>query len=149
MDIKFNIKRKYVVNGKEYGSLDEMPAAIREAYEKAVGKARGGEQGDISSIASGKIFFNGQEYSSVDSMPPDVRQMYETVMKTVNEGKISVTGNVDFNFGRKAPDARNGGLPDSYGMAKPIAPRSFFSPVILVLLGLIIALIAGLYLYTH
>ena len=50
-----------MVNGKEYGSIEEMPAAIREAYEKAVGKAKGIEHGNISSISSGKIVFNGQE----------------------------------------------------------------------------------------
>jgi hypothetical protein len=83
MDIKFNVKRKYVVNGKEYGSPEEMPAAIREAYEKAVGKAQGMPHGNISSISSGNIVFNGQEYESVGSMPPDVRQMYETIMNAV------------------------------------------------------------------
>jgi len=149
MDIKFNVKRKYVVNGKEYGSLEEMPAAIREAYEKAVGKAGGGEPGNIPSITSGKIIFNGQEYAGVDAMPPDVRQLYETVMKTVGEGKISVTGNVDFKFGKKAENVISEGSPASYGMSKPIAPKSFFSPVMLVVLGIIIILIAGLYFYIH
>jgi hypothetical protein len=34
MDMKFNVKYKFKVNGKEYSSLNEMPASIREAYEK-------------------------------------------------------------------------------------------------------------------
>ena len=35
VDFNVNVKRKYVVNGKEYASLDEMPPEIREAIEKA------------------------------------------------------------------------------------------------------------------
>jgi hypothetical protein len=149
MSVKFDVKYKFKVNGKEYGSPDEMPVAIREAYDKAVANKGGIEPGNLSSITSGKIIFNGQEYASVDSMPADIRQMYETIMKTVKEDKLSLTGNIDFKIGRKAADLKNEGVSGSYGMSKPIAPRSFFSPVILVLLGLIIVLIAGLYFYTH
>jgi hypothetical protein len=35
VDFNVNVKRKYVVNGKEYASLEEMPPEIREAIEKA------------------------------------------------------------------------------------------------------------------
>lgn len=145
MDIKFNVKRKYVVNGKEYGSLKEMPAAIREAYEKAVGKTHVTEHGNIPTISSQKIVFNGQEYENVHAMPPDIRPMYETVMKTVNEGKISLTGNVDFKFGKKAPDPRKGNTLDAYNIATPIEPKSGLSPRILILAGALIVFIIGLY----
>ena len=83
MDVKFNVKYKFKVNGKEYSSLEEMPPDIRDVYEKAVNKDGGIGHGNISSISPGKIVFNGQEYESVDSMPADIRQMYETIMKTV------------------------------------------------------------------
>jgi hypothetical protein len=142
VDIKFNVKRKYVVNGKEYGSIEEMPAAIREAYEKAVGKAKGIEHGNISSE---KIVFNGQEYESVNSMSADIRQMYETVMKTVNEGKLSVTGNVDFKFGKKTPYRGKEAALDSYSISKPIAPQSFLSSRNFIIAAAIIALFAGIY----
>lgn len=145
MEIKFNVKRKYVVNGKEYGSLEEMPAAIREVYEKAVGKAHGTEHGNIPAVSSQKIVFNGQEYESVNTMPPDIRQMYETVMKTVNEGKISLTGNVDLKFGKKTPDSGKGSALNAYNIATPIEPQSGLSPRILILAGALIAFIIGLY----
>jgi hypothetical protein len=145
MEIKFNVKRKFIVNGKEYGSLEEMPAAIREAYEKAVSKSKGIEHGNITSVSSEKIVFNGQEYENVNSMPADIRQMYETVMKTVSEGKLSVTGNIDFKFGKKAADLKNEGVHDSYSMSKPIAPKSFFSPRVLIIVAAILALLVGIY----
>jgi len=147
--VNFNVKYKFKVNGKEYGSLEEMPDNIREAYEKTVADQGGLEQGNISSVTPGKITFNGQDYAGVDAMPPDIRQLYETVMKTVGEGKISLTGNVDFKFGKKAENVINEGALGSYGMSKPIAPQSFFSPVMLLVLGIIIILIAGLYFYIH
>jgi hypothetical protein len=145
MNVKVNVKRKFIVNGKEYGSVEEMPEAIRQAYEKAVANTGSREPGNITSIASSKIVFNGQEYASVDAMPPDVRQMYETVMKTVSEGKISVTGNVDFKFGRKVADLKNAGGLDSYDMSNPIAPKPFFSPRILIVAAALIALMIGIY----
>ena len=145
MEVKFNVKRKFVVNGKENGSIEEMPAAIREVYEKAVGKAKGIEHGNISSISSGKIVFNGQEYESVNSMPPDIRQMYETVMQTVSEGKISITGDVDFKFGKKTPDPGGKAALGSYSTSKPIAPQSFLSPRVLIIAAAILAFIIGIY----
>jgi len=145
MEVKFNVKRKYIVNGKEYSSLEEMPAAIREAYEKAVGKAKGIEHGNIPSVTAGKIIFNGQEYESVDAMPADIRQMYETVMKTVSEGKISITGDVDFKFGKKIPDLGKRTTFDSYNISKPIAPESFFSFRALTIIVAILALLVGIY----
>jgi hypothetical protein len=145
MDIKFNVKYKFKVNGKEYGSLEEMPAPIREAYEKTVANSKGIEHGNIPSMTAGKIIFNGQEYESVEAMPADIRQMYETVMKTVSEGKISVTGGVDFKFGKKIPDLGKGTTLDSYNILKPIAPKSFFSPHVLTIILAILALLVGIY----
>lgn len=147
--VNFNVKYKFKVNGKEYNSPEEMPDSIRAAYEKAVAEQGGNEKGNIPSVTSGKITFNGQDYPGIDAMPPDVRQLYETVMKTVSEGKVSVTGNVDFKFGKKAENVINEGAPEFYSLSKPVVPQSFFSPVVLVLLGIIMALIAGLYFYTH
>jgi hypothetical protein len=36
MKTKVTVKTKIVVNGKEYNSLAELPAALRAAYEKAM-----------------------------------------------------------------------------------------------------------------
>lgn len=77
MNVKFNVKRKFIVNGKEYGSVEEMPANIRQSYEKALESAKG------------KIVFNGQKYENVEAMPPDVRQMYDEMMRKLVEMRMS------------------------------------------------------------
>ena len=41
MNIKVTVNHKLTVNGKEYGSLDEMPEDLRQAYERAVGSDQG------------------------------------------------------------------------------------------------------------
>ena len=143
MDVKFNVKYKFKVNGKEYGSLDEMPAPIREAYEKTVANSKGMERANIS---SGKIVFNGQEYASVDSMPADIRQMYETIMKTVKNGGITTVEKSGFKIGVSTNSLKDRGMINSIEMPKPIAPKSFLSPAVLMLIAMILALLVGLYL---
>ena len=145
MSVKFDVKYKFKVNGKEYGSLDEMPAPIRETYEKAVANKGGMEQGNISSITTGKIVFNGQEYANVDSMPADIRQMYETIMKTVKSGEISAQANASFKIGGTGADFKDKGIIASADISKPIAPKSFLSPLVLIFLGMMLVLFAGLY----
>jgi len=144
MDVKFNVKYKFKVNGKEYGSLEEMPAPIREAYEKTVANSKGMERVNIS---SGKIVFNGQEYESVDSMPADIRQMYETIMTTVKSGGITTLENSGFKMDVSKNSFKDQGMINSADMPKPIAPKSFLSPAILLIIGIILALLAGLYLF--
>jgi len=36
-----NVRTRIVVNGKEYRSVDEMPAQVRAAYERALAQAEG------------------------------------------------------------------------------------------------------------
>ena len=144
MDVKFNVKYKFKINGKEYGSLEEMPAPIREAYEKTVANSKGMERVNIS---SGKIVFNGQEYESVDSMPADIRQMYETIMTTVKSGGITTLENSGFKMDVSKNSFKDQGMINSADMPKPIAPKSFLSPAILLIIGIILALLAGFYLF--
>ena len=44
MSIKINITRKIVINGREYGSAEEMPEDLRRTYEKIMGTSAGGGQ---------------------------------------------------------------------------------------------------------
>ena len=143
MDVKFNVKYKFKVNGKEYGSLEEMPASVREAYEKAVDNTKGIELGNMPSMSSGKIVFNGQEYESIDSMPADIRQMYETIMKSVKEGGFSATGKAGFKIGETKAGFQNEGLA-SYDNSKPIVPKASSSRIFIIAAA-IIALLAGIY----
>lgn len=76
MEARFTIRKKFVVNGKEYGSLAELPEALREAVEQA--NASGGP-----SHTRGKITINGQEFESADAIPPDLRPLVDGVMKEI------------------------------------------------------------------
>lgn len=145
MEVKFNVKRKYIVNGKEYASIEEMPADIRQAYERAVSGKGGFTHENISSLSAGKIVFNGQEYESIDLMPLDIRQMYETIMKSVGEGNMSVTGKAGINMDGTSSSFQKGGVLNAYTMSKPITPKSFFSPRLLIIAAAIIILLAGIY----
>jgi len=40
--ISATVNRRIVLNGKEFKSVDEMPAAVRAAYERALAEAGGG-----------------------------------------------------------------------------------------------------------
>jgi hypothetical protein len=74
MNIKVTVNHKLTVNGKEYGSLDEMPEELRRAYERAVG----GDQG-VAGLTqrAARIFFQGNEYGTPADMPADVRKLYD------------------------------------------------------------------------
>jgi hypothetical protein len=82
-------KKKIVVAGKSYASVEEMPAEVRRVYERAV-ETRNQEHAD----ARVKLVFNGQEYDSLDSMPPEVRKLYQTqqvAMETYRDFSVDAT----------------------------------------------------------
>ena len=115
INLKFNVKRKFNVNGKEYGSVEEMPANIRQAYDKALESRKG------------KIMFNGKKYENVEAMPPDVRQTYEEMMRKLIEMQMS-SGSVAEK-------------PISVDFSMPTTPESAISPRLLKFsIGLIIFL---------
>ena len=81
MGIKINVKTRFVVNGREYGSLHEMPEDVRQACGKDP------DQAAISFAVNGSFVFNGQKYRSPEEMPEEIRRLYETAMKAVAAGR--------------------------------------------------------------
>jgi hypothetical protein len=73
MNTKVTVKTKIVVNGREYHSLEELPAALRAAYEEAVASGAPAPQ-------TPRIVFNGQAYDTLDAMPAEIRQLYEAAL---------------------------------------------------------------------
>ena len=61
----FAIQRKFTVNGKEYGSLDQVPPEFRAAIEKAL------ESGATASSTT--VTVNGRTYASLDEVPAPLR----------------------------------------------------------------------------
>ena len=99
---------KIVVNGREYSSPNEMPADVREGYERAMAaladkndngipdilethlgtltrSVSEGVSGGSSAlpattvVSTQKFVINGHEYDSIDQMPPEVRRQFEQV----------------------------------------------------------------------
>ena len=124
LNVKFDMGRKYVVNGKEYGSIEEMPADVRQTYEKATDSVLGIKK---------KIVFNGKEYENAEAMPSDVRQMYDELIKMVE-------------MQRTSPDAA-AGKPISFGFSKPTTPEPAISPRLLMFIMALIVFLGILYFF--
>jgi hypothetical protein len=81
ISLSFKSKPKLVFNGKEYGSLDEMPDDVRRLYQSAITlAAKGGP--NVKVLTQTDLWFNGKKYNSLDEMPPDVRRVYDEVMRS-------------------------------------------------------------------
>ena len=144
MNVNVNVKRKFKINGKEYNSIEEMPQDIRSAFEKAMASKTGSGQQVNTATMQTKIIFNGTEYQSIDAMPQDVRQLYEKVLKTAETGAASsdiiTAGDIsDMLTGHKTYGNTNMGKP-------PKIEPSAFSPRMLIIGAMLIALIFILYL---
>ncbi len=140
MEISFNVKSRFVVNGKEYGSVEEMPEEVRAAYEQAV-KASSGH-GRTASHATGKtrIVFNSREYANEDAMPQGERELYTFVRNELERKGIPLPEGIRRNLGIPGPGTRI-----HVGRGSPIVPGSSFSPrkwfsfpvILVLLLGLV------------
>lgn len=84
-------------NGKEYSSVEEMPADIRLAYQALTRTFADKNQDGVPDIFEGlgspgthrieinqtkvsKIIYNGKEYSNREEMPADARAEYDKAM---------------------------------------------------------------------
>ncbi len=104
MATNISVKTRIRVNGREYASVEEMPADIRQTYERALAMSAGGAHGGLLGSVAGrvtavstKIVFNGQEYTSAEHMPAAVRRLYEDVIATLqaderNSGDLNTSG---------------------------------------------------------
>jgi len=82
--LKFNVKAKIRVNGKEYASPEEMPAKVREAYARAIGDTavlRSGAR--LATKLNARIIFNGVEYNSPGEMPVAERRLYQDTLAAI------------------------------------------------------------------
>lgn len=109
-DFNISIKRKFTVNGKEYGSLDEVPVEHRRTVQNA-----------LNSVESGgrRITVNGAGYDSPEAMPPDVRKIYEEAL------------------GKADAEARRTGMTLSAPRAGDIKPEGYLSSRVITALLLL------------
>jgi hypothetical protein len=102
MSTNISVKTKIRVNGQDYGSVNDMPPEVRQAYEEALAVMRGAKHGrfldklgsgmraNVQMVSNAKVVFNGQEYAGVEQMPAKVRQLYQAVMAAVESGGTPV-----------------------------------------------------------
>lgn len=87
---------KVVFNGKEYGSVEEMPADARAVYDKAVtslsGSGTGGVQLNVKTKT--RLVVNGKEYGSLAEVPQDMRALYDLAMQS-GTASTNVVGGVE------------------------------------------------------
>ncbi|MEI7528927.1 MAG: hypothetical protein WCK76_08275 [Elusimicrobiota bacterium] len=74
IEFKINVKSKITLNGKEYGSVEDVPPEQRDVVQNALAQA--GAPG-----AHKKFTVNGTGYDSPEEMPPDVRATYEQALE--------------------------------------------------------------------
>ena len=84
MGIEVNVSREFVVNGKQYHSLEEVPPDIRQAIEETLRSPGVSQAGPAGNQA--KIIVNGRPYGSVDAMPGGVREIYAVAMQCIGSG---------------------------------------------------------------
>jgi hypothetical protein len=122
MAIEFTVKSRFIVNGKEYGSVEEMPEEIRAAYAKALKSAAGHDHARTVKTEKCKLVFNANEDSIEDPMQQAERELYKVVRKALEEKGISLPVGAEKNTGAQGPDVR---VP--VGSGKPIVPESSLS----------------------
>ena len=143
MKVNFDVKRKFIVNGKEYRSVEEMPPELRAAYEKAVRSGTGVRIEKPQVSVETKIVFNGKEYDSLEEMPADARRLYRSVMKSVEKGQASPDLLSAALGDESTPPRLDATFHTSVNLAKPIEPTSSTPRWIvggLALLGLVFVL---------
>jgi hypothetical protein len=79
MAVSLSVTRTFIVNGKEYGSIDELPEDIRNALESHL--SVDSDKKTYTDTAKTKIVFNNQEYASTNEMPRNVREAYQQALQ--------------------------------------------------------------------
>jgi hypothetical protein len=128
MGVTLKVKHKFIVNGKEYSSVEEMPPELRGAYEKAVSSGSGVRIQKPRAGMETKIVFNGKEYDSLEAMPGDIRKVYQSVMKAAETGEASPEMLSAALADAPALTRQDQAFRTSMDLPKPIEPASSFSP---------------------
>ena len=106
-----------VIDGKTYKSVEEMPADVRKAYERAMSEFADNDRSGLpdvledltslkdqnkngmpdafegmlsNTISSTRIVADGNEYNSLDELPPEVRAKYEHAMGALDSNRNGV-----------------------------------------------------------
>ncbi len=112
-------------NGHEYGSPDEMPPEIRQAYERAMAAVRSGTSSMLTPRVNIKVSTNvrfvhdGHSYDSVDEMPPGIRSKYQAAMQQIDKDHDGIPDVLQGSGGLPAATAPSGWGP-SFEASPPL-----------------------------
>ena len=112
MGLKFEIKKKITVNGKEYDSLDQVPAELRDKLRNAL---------KSGTAPKTTIVINGTTYGSADELPTTVRAIVGGVTSLALDRMAEAAGDT--------PEAP--GSPDPAADAVRPEPVLFLGKVVL------------------
>jgi hypothetical protein len=153
MSTNITVKTKIRVNGQDYGSVNDMPPEVRQAYERALAMMRGAKPGgfldklgsgaraNVQVVSNAKVVFNGQEYASVEQMPAKVRQLYQVVMAAVETGGTPVAPEIGGAAQSFPPNAGNSASFPTFPTASVRLEATNWKPL---LVAAAILLLAGL-----
>ena len=147
MGVEVTVKRRFVIGGREYGSLEELPEGIRSTVEAALG-SRWSEDEHVQThgVHTG-IVVNGHEYGSIDDMPADVRADYDAAVAAIEPAG----GRWHAGAATVPPPDDPGVIPGAaFTSARPIEPGTPTSPATLRALVFALAalfLLLGFYFY--
>jgi hypothetical protein len=140
-----NLKRRIIVNGREYSSVEEMPEDLRRAYEQAMANVNSAGNVINPAAPQPKITFNGQEYGNVDEMPEDIQRLYNAALMTVDAHGSIGFGRTRTREPRPAPLGPNGSASESPSSMAPIevggGTASSFSRMITM--GIVVLMLLG------
>jgi hypothetical protein len=166
---------KIQFNGKDYASIEEMPADERRRYEQVMQMARPllpdadqngvpdvlevGNHLGVRATVHTKIVVNDRTYTSPEELPPDLRQKYDEAMQRASAGptphgaKLTVTfsathGSTARDPGPGKADARLSVVPPT-PEPNPIAAESSLQRTLLAIASLIAIVIAAWLLFGH
>ena len=119
-------------NGTDYASPDDMPPAIRAAYQRALDMAGQGKPGgllrsNVTVKVSTRMRFmhEGKAYDSLDDLPPEVRAKYQAAMQQVDKDNDGVPDFLEGNAQAPSPSqAITASAPLSAFARSPAAPPS-------------------------
>ena len=141
-------RQKVVVNGREYGSAEEMPSDVRQAYERmrsglvdsdrdGVPDMFEGKKGNVVRVTRQKVVVNGREYDGVGEMPPDVRRAFERARETTGAGRMGARGTSGHSRVRVV---RSSGTPTMRGVGGEVVRESKRTMWALLVAGLLLVI---------
>ena len=134
-----NIKRRIVVNGREYATAEELPPDLRQAYEQAMAGAGGAVRASGTGGVKAKVVFDGREYVDVDSMPEEARRLYETAVEAARATGHGQSGGTPLEpgAGQSVTSPSMAPIEVGGGASSPAVRLTIVAFVILVVLGVI------------